>query len=120
MVFLKITQPNITKSAGVVCNDKRKFSLVCFTSQRLAEAQVNSITYFLNNNLEKNDFRSKQNSFRVEIIEINRLKNIICCIFRTDGGENNLAKETATIHFFPNDAQLGEGNFKNVIFGKKI
>ena len=51
-VFLKITQTNITVSAGVVCSDKRKFSIVCYTSQRLTEAQVNSITYFLNNNLE--------------------------------------------------------------------
>ena len=44
VAFLKITQQNITIAAGVVCNDKRKFSPVSYTSQRLTEAQVNSIT----------------------------------------------------------------------------
>ena len=57
VLYLKIIQQNIAISAGVVCNDKRKFSLVCYTSQKLTKAQVNSIRYFLNNNLRINDFK---------------------------------------------------------------
>ena len=58
VVFLKITQQNITISAGVLCNNKIKFSLV------KTEAQVKSITYFLNNNLKINDFKREWNSFK--------------------------------------------------------
>ena len=120
VVFLKTTQQNITISAGVVCNDKRKFSLVCYTSQKLTEAQVNSITYFLNDNLKINNFKKEWNSFGMEVIKVNHIQNVICYIFKTEGGKKNLAEKTATIHFFPNNAQFHEGNFNNVIFPNRI
>ena len=116
--FLKMTQQNLTISAGAVCNDKAKFSLVCYTSFKLTEALVNSITYFLNNNLKNNDFKREWSNFTIEMIEVSRIRNVNCYIFRTKGGKNNLAEKTAAIHFFPNDSRLYEGNFNNVLFPK--
>ena len=116
--FLRMAQQNVTISAGVVCNDKTKFSLVCYTSCKLTEVQVHSIAYFLNNTLKNSDLQREWDEFNLEIIEVSRVQNIQCYIFRTKGGKNNLAKKTAVIDFFPNDLQLNKENFNNILFPK--
>ena len=94
-----MTQGDVIISAGVVCKDKLKFSLVCYTKEQLTEAQINLINFFLNKNLKNNDFEKEWNKFNVKIVQINPNNSIHCYIFETAGGSKNAAQETATIVF---------------------
>ena len=46
MFFLNMTLGDVIISPGVVCKDKSKFSLACYTKEQLTEVQVNSINFF--------------------------------------------------------------------------
>ena len=42
--YLRMTQKNLTISVGVACTNESKFSLVCYTNEKLTEAQANSFS----------------------------------------------------------------------------
>ena len=97
MSFLKMTQQNVTICAGVICQNKSKYLLVCYTCKKLSEAQLNSITIFLNNNLKKIDAESEWKEFNLKIVKVN--KDIYCYIFKATGGIKKLARETSKLFF---------------------
>ena len=41
-----MTYHNTAISAGVICQDKSKYTLVCYTDKELSQNQLNSVTNF--------------------------------------------------------------------------
>ena len=98
MFFLKkMTYHNTGISAGVICQDKSKYTLVCYTDKELSQNQLNSVTNFSKQPPQKNDVQSEWKDFNLSIVNVG--KDIYCYIFATCGGIKNLATETSKLIF---------------------